>query len=58
MGGKDQVAALHTTVIKERPVGMEPHTASQGRAEAADGDEDGEYEGVRDSKGQRNGQGK
>jgi hypothetical protein len=58
MGGKDQIAALHTTVIKERPVGLEPHMATQGRAETAAADEDGNYEGGKDKADKRHGQGK
>ena len=59
MGGNDEIAALQTTVIKERPVGMEPHMASQVRTEAA-ADEDNikTYNGNQNAIGQRHGHGK
>ena len=58
MTGKDQIAALHTTVIKERPVGLEPHMATQGLNEAEDGEDQGQYDGATDKAGKRSGQGK
>lgn len=58
MGGNDQAAPLHTTVVRERPVGLEPHMVSQTRPDAAFEMDEGEYSGPYDDRNQRSGHGK
>uniref|UniRef100_A0A7S4M0V1 Uncharacterized protein n=2 Tax=Guillardia theta TaxID=55529 RepID=A0A7S4M0V1_GUITH len=57
MGGNDEIAPFQTPVIKERPIGVEPHMAAPMRQEDRGEVDEGEYEGEKEG-GMRHGKGK